>query len=185
MSMKGVSVSSLCMMRWVASVVLGLMASGCAIPIYENTQPPTGTTIAFVNDADRPAMLQFYLGENCTGRRLISNPTSGLSDLSSGERRSFVFEPGKAFTFEAGYHLKTTWMAAGYEVKFCRMIYSFVPERPAYALRLSLDASSCGAAVFVDDGGTATPLMASDVLIPREHQVAVMNDGPWCMPRSE
>jgi hypothetical protein len=161
------------------------MASGCAIPIYENTQPPAGTVIAFVNDADQPAALQFYLGEDCTARRMIRNATSGLSELSAGERRSFVFEPGKAFTFEAGYHLKTTWMAAGYEVKFCRMIYSFVPERPAYALRLSLDAFSCGAAVFVDDGGAATPLVASDVLIPREHQVAVMNDGPWCTPRGE
>lgn len=164
---------------------LGLMASGCAIPIYENTQPPSGTTIAFVNDADQSMQLQFYLGENCTGRRLIRNATSGLSQLSPGERRSFVFEPGKPFIFEASYHLQTTWKAAGYEVEFCRMIYAFVPEHPAYALRLSLGASSCGASVFTDDGGTITPLVSSDVLISREHQVAVMNDGPWCMPRRE
>lgn len=65
------------------------------------------------------------------------------------------------------------------------MIYAFVPEHPAYELRLSLEASSCGASVFIDDGGTITPLVSSDVLIPREHKAAVMSDGPWCMPRSE
>ena len=182
--MTAASVLSARLARCIGLVGLGL-TSGCAIPIYESTQPPTGTTIAFVNDARQPAALQFYLGEDCTGRRMIRNAKSGLSELSAGEKRSFVFEPGKTFAFEAGYHLETTWLAAGYEVRFCRMIYSFVPEHPAYVLRLTLDASSCGAAVFVDDGSVVRPLMASDVLTPREHQVAVMNDGPWCMPRSE
>jgi hypothetical protein len=172
--------------RWlrVAAVwpALLLAAAGCATPSYEDVQPKKGAEVTLTNSSDKPALVQVYLGPDCTDRHPIRSPGDQKSQMGPNQSRAFTFAPGKPFSVELDYAVsRDGYFWNGREQKdYCRQIYTFTPEERSYAIIFSLGESACGAELFSAGHEGLIKLDTAEYLKPRTHRASLSSGGPWC-----